>query len=263
MGGCVGVVDQRTVAEFLEDPLLNIRSSEVVFAAPVNGFVMVFQSFLGVKNRFKFLPFNFKQRKGLNGRRFVNSSNTSNQIADVADFFHGHGVFVFGDGKNAESVGCILAGGHGHDARERFDLGGVNGFDASVVVRGAENFPDQLPGEPNVIAVPGLPGHLRIGINQRHGFADGGSRPRTVVNVVASGFGLFASHGFRNKIQVSGTHGRVGTSRAGGRKGLLPCNSFSVLSHLRGRGARLLLVGAHGDHFAWPGGMVGSSGPDG
>ena len=41
VGGGVGRVHERTVAELLEDTLLNVGASQVVLASPVDGFAMV------------------------------------------------------------------------------------------------------------------------------------------------------------------------------------------------------------------------------
>ena len=82
----------------------------MILATPVNRFLNVLQSFLRVKNGFKLFPFDVKQRQRFNRRGFVHSSNAGHQIADVSNLFHGHGVFVFGDRKNAESIGGIGTG---------------------------------------------------------------------------------------------------------------------------------------------------------
>ena len=82
----------------------------MILATPVNRFLDVFQSLFRVKDGFEFFPFDVKQRQRFNRRGFVHSSNAGHQITDVSNLFHGHGVFVFGDRQNAESIGSIGTG---------------------------------------------------------------------------------------------------------------------------------------------------------
>ena len=89
---------------------MDVGPRQVVFATPVNGFVVVLKAFFRVKHRLKFFPFDVKERERLNGRGLIYSSHTSDQITDVSDLFNRHGVFVFGDGKHTEPVGSVLAG---------------------------------------------------------------------------------------------------------------------------------------------------------
>ena len=133
--GCSRRVDQRTVTELLEHALLNVGSREVVFPSPVNGLVDVFEAHLRVEHRFKDLPFDVKQRQGFDGRGLINRSNTCDQITDVANLLDRHGVFVLGDRQNTESMRSVLAGSDGHHAWQRLNTAGVDGFDASVMVR--------------------------------------------------------------------------------------------------------------------------------
>ena len=58
--GGMRCIHQRAVSKFLEHTLLNIGSGKVVFSTPMNGFVVVFQPFLGVKNWLQFFPFDIE-----------------------------------------------------------------------------------------------------------------------------------------------------------------------------------------------------------
>ena len=126
---------QRTVAEFLEDTLLHVGSSEVVLSAPVNGFVVVLKTLLGVKHRFQFLPLNVKEGKRFNSGCLINGGDTSDQIAHMPNLLNRHSVLVLGHRKNAKPIGCILAGRNRNDTGEGFNTACVNGLDACIVMR--------------------------------------------------------------------------------------------------------------------------------
>ena len=217
----------------MEDTLLNVGASQVVLAAPVNGFVMVFQPLFGVKHRFEFLPFNVEQRQGFDGRGFVDGRYARHQVAHVSNLLHRHGVLVFGHREDAESVGCVLTGGHGNNTGKGFHPGGVNGLDASIVMGGAQNFTDEFAGQADVVAIPCLAGDLCVGIDKRNGFPYNCPRTVAVMDVVACGFGLFAAHGFRNEIKVSRAHRGLASTGTWRREHLLSCDSLAVFSNLR------------------------------
>ena len=233
MGRGVRRVHEGAVAEFLEDTLLNVGASQVVLASPVDGFVMVFQPLFGVKHRFEFFPFNVEQRQGFDGRGFVDRRYARHQVANVSDLLDGHGVLVFGHRENAKSIGRILTGGHGHDTGEGFDPRSVDGFDTSVVMGGAQNFTDEFAGQADVVTVPCLAGDLGVGIHQRNGFSNNCPRSVAVVNVVASGFRLFAAHGFGDEIKVAGAHRGFASAGTRWRKHLLSCDALAVFANLR------------------------------
>ena len=130
-------------------------------------------------------------------------------------------------------------------------------------MRRTQNFTDEFARQADVVTVPCLAGDLGVGIHQRNGFPNNRPRSVAIVNVVASGFGLFAAHGFRDEIEVPRAHGGFAPAGAWWRKDLLSCDALAVFTNFRRGGARLLTIASHGDHFAWPGGMVGSSGPEG
>ena len=126
---------QRTVTEFLEHTLLHVGSSKVVLSAPVNGFVVVLKTLLGVKHRFQFFPLNVKEGKRFNGGCLIHGGDTSDQIAHVPNLLNRHGVLVLGHRKNTKPIGCILTGGNRNDAGEGFNTARVDGLDACIVMR--------------------------------------------------------------------------------------------------------------------------------
>ena len=121
---------------------MDVGPRQVVFATPVNGFVVVLKTFFGVKHRLKFFPFDVKERERLNGRGFIYSSHTSDQITDMSNLVNRHGMFVFGDRKHTETVGGVLTGRNGDDTRKGLNPAGVDGLDASIMMRRAQNFPN-------------------------------------------------------------------------------------------------------------------------
>ena len=126
---------QRTVAKFLEHTLLHIGSSKVVLSAPVNGFVVVLKTLLGVKYWFQFLPLNVKEGKRFNGGCLIHGGDTSDQIAHVPNLLDRHGVLVLGHRKNTKPIGCILTCRNCDDPRQGFNTARVDGFDTCIVMR--------------------------------------------------------------------------------------------------------------------------------
>lgn len=57
-----GGVNEGAVPKFLENTLLDIGSGKMIFASPMNGFIVVFKPFLWVKDGFKHFPFNVEER---------------------------------------------------------------------------------------------------------------------------------------------------------------------------------------------------------
>ena len=92
--GC-WILDEATISKFLEHTLLNVGCSNVIFTTPVNRFILVFQTFSRIKNGFKDFPFDFKQVQCFHGCCFINSSDTSNEIAHVSNLLNSHGMLIF------------------------------------------------------------------------------------------------------------------------------------------------------------------------
>ena len=92
--GC-RIFDEAAISKFLEHTLLNVGCSNVIFTTPVNRFILIFQSLSWVKNGFKDFPFDFKQVQCFHGCCFINSSDTSNEIAHVSNLLNSHGMLIF------------------------------------------------------------------------------------------------------------------------------------------------------------------------
>ena len=98
MRGCRWFFNQGTVSKFLEYTLLNICLSDVILATPVNGFILVFQAFLWVKNWFKDFPFDLKEIQCFHCSSFIDCSYTCNKVSNVPNFFDCHSMFILGNG---------------------------------------------------------------------------------------------------------------------------------------------------------------------
>ena len=66
--------------------------------------------------------------------RFVNRTDTGDQIAHMPHFLLCHGMLVLGDGKYTEAVGRILTCGHSEDTFHGLSSRRIDRFDLGIVM---------------------------------------------------------------------------------------------------------------------------------
>ena len=116
----------------------------------------------------------FDQRERTLGRGFVEGGDTSDVVADVADFVDGEGVLVVPDGEDAVGGGGVGPGDDGDDSVERTGASGVDVLDARVGQGGVQDLADQHAGELEVVGILAGAAGLGGGVDHGDGVADDG-----------------------------------------------------------------------------------------
>ncbi len=112
------------------------------------------------------------QRQRALGRRFIDRRHRGHRVAAVAHLVARQRKFVLGDRQHAEGHRRVLAGAHRLHAGQRARGGRVDGQDARMRMRAAQDAPDQCAGRGDVGGITCAAGDLVEAVDQRRVHAD-------------------------------------------------------------------------------------------
>src|SRR5580693_3366029 len=147
---------------------------EVVGLVVVDEVALGLHRFFGIEIGGQELVFNVDQLERLIRRGLVDRGDTSDVIANVADFIERERVLVMADGQNAIGIGRVFSYYDGDDAFQFFGAAGVHALDAGVRIRRMQDSPDEHSGQREVVGIFAGPGGLAGGVDHGGRFADDG-----------------------------------------------------------------------------------------
>ena len=120
------------------------------------------------------------QREGRVGGVLVDRRDRGHPVAHVADLVDAQRILVRRPGDDAVGGGHVPARHHSVHAFERLGPGGIDGDDAGVGVRAAQDLAVQHSGEADVVGVAGATGTLGASVDLAHRATDRGQRRGSV-----------------------------------------------------------------------------------